>query len=206
MRDYISVDLETTGYSPETCDVIEIGAWKVKNGVVVDKFCTLVRPIMYIPRTVQELTGITNEMVASYDTIESVLFEFLDFCEDLPFLGHNLPFDYRFLEYRGKYLGLDFSLKNQRAGVDTLQLSKKLLPDLRSYKLASVADFLKVNAGSKENSDFHRAGYDAYVTKLVYDRFLLSYSNILDVTTPKLLNTGGSKYGKVINNDTLAFN
>ena len=206
MKDYVSLDFETTGYSPETCDIIEVGAWKIKNGVVVDKFCTLVRPIMYIPRTIQELTGITNEMVANSETIEPVLFEFFDFCEDLPFLGHNLPFDYRFLEYRGKFLGLDFSLKGKRTGVDTLQLSKKLYPDISSHKLSAVAEYLGVNAGRRENSEFHRAGYDAYVTKLVYDRFLYSYSNIFDVTTPKPLNVGDEKYGKVVNNDTLSFN
>lgn len=205
MLDYIALDFETTGYSAETCDIIEIGAWKVRKGVVSDKFCTLVRPVMYISRTIQELTGITNEMVAGYDTIESVLFEFYDFCEDLPFLGHNLPFDYRFLEYRGKFLGLDFSLKGQRQGVDTLQLSKKLLPDLPSHKLVAVADYLGVNAGNRETSEYHRAGFDAYVTKLVYDRFLFTYPNILDVTNPKLLNMGDEKYGKVVNNDTLSF-
>lgn len=206
MNSYISVDLETTGFSAETCDVIEIGAWKIKEGVVIDKFCTLVRPIMYIPRTVQDLTGITNEMVASSDTIESVLFEFFDFCEDLPFLGHNLPFDYRFLEYRGKFLGLDFSLNKARTGIDTLQLSKKLIPDLSSHKLTSVSEHLGVNAGNRETCEFHRAGFDSYVTKLVYDRFLYTYPSIFDVVTPKLLNIGDEKYGKVVNNDTLSFN
>ena len=130
MKDYIVLDLETTGFSPETCEIIEIGAWKVKEGVVVDKFCTLVRPLTYIPRDVQSITGITNEMVATCDTMEVILPEFFDFCEDLPFLGHNLPFDYRFLEYRGKFIGVDFSLKGSRLGIDTLYLSKKLLPDL----------------------------------------------------------------------------
>lgn len=61
MQDFIAVDLETTGFSTDTCDIIEIGAWKVKDGVVVDKFNTLVRPILYIPRTVQNITGITME-------------------------------------------------------------------------------------------------------------------------------------------------
>lgn len=205
MNKYVSLDLETTGFSPETCDVIEIGAWKVKDGAVVDKFCTLVRPIMYIPRTVQEITGITNEMVADYDTIEPTLFEFFDFCEDLPFLGHNLPFDYRFLEYRGKFLGLDFSFKGQRQGIDTLQLSKKLL-SIKSNKLEDVAEYFKVNIPSSSELSYHRAEFDSYITKLVYDRFLFTYPNIFDVTTPKMLNIKDDKYGKVVNNDTLEFN
>lgn len=204
MKDYISLDLETTGFSPETCEVIEIGAWKIKDGVVVDKFCTLVRPIMYIPRTVQELTGITNEMVADYDTIEPTLLEFFDFCEDLPFLGHNLPFDYRFLEYRGRFLGLDFTLKGQRQGIDTLVLSKKLLTS-SSYKLNAIADLLEIRVESKDNLGYHRAGYDSYVTKLIYDRFLFAYPNMLDVTMPKIIDKKDNKYGKVENNDTLEF-
>lgn len=204
MKDYISLDLETTGFSPETCEVIEIGAWKIKDGVVVDKFCTLVRPIMYIPRTVQELTGITNEMVADYDTIEPTLLEFFDFCEDLPFLGHNLPFDYRFLEYRGRFLGLDFTLKGQRQGIDTLVLSKKLLTS-SSYKLNAIADLLEIKVESKDNLGYHRAGYDSYVTKLIYDRFLFAYPNMLDVTMPKIIDKKDNKYGKVENNDTLEF-
>lgn len=204
MKDYISLDLETTGFSPETCEVIEIGAWKIKDGVVVDKFCTLVRPIMYIPRTVQELTGITNEMVADYDTIEPTLLEFFDFCEDLPFLGHNLPFDYRFLEYRGRFLGLDFTLKGQRQGIDTLVLSKKLLTS-SSYKLNAIADLLDIRVESKDNLGYHRAGYDSYVTKLIYDRFLFAYPNMLDVTMPKIIDKKDNKYGKVENNDTLEF-
>lgn len=204
MKDYISLDLETTGFSSETCEVIEIGAWKIKDGVVVDKFCTLVRPIMYIPRTVQELTGITNEMVADYDTIEPTLLEFFDFCEDLPFLGHNLPFDYRFLEYRGRFLGLDFTLKGQRQGIDTLVLSKKLLTS-SSYKLNAIADLLEIRVESKDNLGYHRAGYDSYVTKLIYDRFLFAYPNMLDVTMPKIIDKKDNKYGKVENNDTLEF-
>lgn len=204
MQDYVSLDLETTGFSPETCDVIEIGAWKIRNGVVVDKFCTLVRPVMYIPRTVQELTGITNEMVAAYDTIEPVLAEFFDFCGDLPFLGHNLSFDYRFLEYRGKFLGLDFSLKGTRTGIDTLQLSRKLL-NLPSNKLDAVAESMQISLTQNSELTYHRAEFDAYVTKLIYDRFLFSYPRILDVIAPKSLNINDAKYGKVVNNDTLDF-
>lgn len=204
MTDYIAFDLETTGFSPETCEIIEIGAWKIKGGAVVDKFCTLVRPIIYIPRTVQELTGITNEMVADAETLEPTLLEFFDFCEDLPFLGHNLPFDYRFLEYRGKFLGLDFTLKGGRQGIDTLKLSKKLM-DCKSHKLEDIAKILQISVTAKDNLTYHRAEYDAYITKLIYDRFLFNYPNMLSVTTPEFLSLNDTKYGKVVNNDTLSF-
>lgn len=203
MLDYVSVDLETTGLSPETSDIIEIGAWKIKQGVVVDKFVTLVRPIVYIPRTVQEMTGITMEDVADCQTIEPTLLEFHDWCEGLPFLGHNLPFDYKFLCYKGKFVGLDFSLSGARCGIDTLTLSKAYLT-LPHNKLQDVAEYFNIQLAG-DRGGYHRAGYDSYITKLVYDRFVYGFPNILDISTPKQLSVNEGKYGTPTNTDTLSF-
>lgn len=203
MKDYVSLDFETTGLSPETSDIIEIGAWKVQDGVVVDKYCTLVRPVLYIPRTVQDMTGITMDMVADAQTIEPELLEFFDWLGDMPLLGHNLSFDYRFLCYKGKFVGLDFSLGGTRHGIDTMKLSKDYLT-LSHNKLEDVVHHFGIDVGSR-NGQFHRAGYDAYATKLVYDRFLYSYPNILSVTTPKQLDENDGKYGRATNMDTLSF-
>lgn len=203
MLDFVSLDLETTGFSTDTCDIIEIGAWKIKDGVVVDKFNTLVRPILYIPRTVQNITGITMEMVENCETIDTIGVEFFDWCEDLPFLGYNLPFDYKFLCSKGKPLGVDFSLKGTRQGIDVLHLVKKYC-SFSSNKLRNVATEMQISLG--ESKDFHRAGYDSYVTKLVYDRLLFSYPKIFEVTNPKVLDLNDGQYGKVVNNDTLSFN
>lgn len=203
MNSYISIDLETTGFSPDTCDILEIGAWKVKDGVVVENFCSLVKPIMYIPRTIQQLTGITMEDVENCETIETVLVEFHNFCEDLPFLGHNLRFDYDFLCYKGKALGLDFTSNNRRSGLDTLKLCKDNLK-LSSYKLEDIANYFDIKVDSS-NSSFHRAGYDSYITKLIYDRLLYFYSGISGVKTPVLLSDKEKKYGRAVNNGTLSF-
>ena len=203
MQDFIAVDLETTGFSTDTCDIIEIGAWKVKDGVVVDKFNTLVRPILYIPRTVQNITGITMEMVADCETIETVGLEFFDWCENYSFLGYNLPFDYKFLCAKGKPLGVDFTLKNTRQGIDVLHLIKKYCKG-ESNKLRDVAERFQIDLSSSDQ--FHRASYDAYITKLVYDRLLFSYPKVFDITTPTILDTNNGQYGKVVNNDTLSFN
>lgn len=205
MRDYISVDLETTGFSPETCDIIEIGAWKVKEGVVVDKFLTLVRPIMYIPRTVQEMTGITMDDVADCQTIEPTIVEFHDWCEGMPFLGHNLPFDYKFLCFKGKYAGVDFSAGGTRQGIDTLALSRQYL-NLPGNKLQDVAEYFNIHVEAAQGSmGYHRAGYDSYITKLVYDHFLYGYPNILPISTPTKLDDKDGKYGKPVIMDTLDF-
>lgn len=203
MFDYVTLDFETTGFSPDTSDIIEIGAWKIKDGAVVDKFCTLVRPIMYIPRTVQELTGITMDDVADCETIEPVLIEFNDWVGDLPFLGHNLPFEVSFLRTKGKAVGIDFLQRGTRQGIDTLKLCKKYM-NYESNKLKNVAQKMGISVDST-NGSFHRAGYDAYITKLVYDRFLFQYPKVFEITTPQPLSINESKYGKVVNNATLDF-
>lgn len=203
MDTYISLDLETTGYSPEMSDIIEIGAWKVEDGVVKDKFSTLVRPIVYIPRNIQELTGITNEAVKDCDTIVSVLLEFYEWCGDLPFLGHNIKFDYDFLCAKGKPMGLDFTSRGTRSGIDTLKLSRDLLK-LKSNKLIDVVNYFNISV-DMSNGAFHRASYDSYMTKLVYDRFKLLYGSVLSVNVPELLTENTTQYGKVVSNATLEF-
>lgn len=200
MEDFIVLDLETTGFSPQVNEIIEIGAFKVKQGVVVDRFCTLVRPACYIPLQVQNLTGITNEDVADYEPIETVLAEFYEFCEDLPFLGHNLSFDYNFIVAKGRVLGLDFTLHNSRSGIDTCKLAKRYLK-LENNKLETVASYMHISLDSNES--FHRASYDAYITKLIYDRFLWYYSTASGIKIPELLDKPNTVYGKVEINDVL---
>lgn len=203
MNSYISIDLETTGFSTDTCDIIEIGAWKIKDGVVVDKYCSLVRPYMYIPRNIQQITGITMEDVEDCEPIEPNLISLFEFCEELPFLGHNLQFDYRFLLSKGKNIGLDFSLNGTRTGTDTMKLAKSLLK-LDSNKLQDVASHFNIHLDDNKGG-YHRAGYDAYVTKLIYDRFLVLYNQAHGVVLPELLSIDDKKYGKVVNNETLSF-
>ena len=203
MNSYVAVDLETTGFSSSTCDIIEIGAWKVKDGIAVAKFSTLVRPIVYIPRNVQEMTGITMDMVAECETIEPVLAEFFDWCEDLPFLGYNLPFDFNFLVAKGKPLGLDFTLKNLRTGIDVLELVKKVY-NFESNKLVDVCKELNINIQGN-GLDFHRAVYDAYMTKLIYEHIFVSHPNVSGVKLPKMLVHNDIQYGTVTNTDTLSF-
>lgn len=194
---YISIDLETTGFSPTANEIIDIGAWKVKDGVVIDKFSRLVKPICSIPRDIQAITHITDSMVKFEEPIESVLVEFFDWCEDLNFLGHNLTFDYNFLVAKGKPLGLDFTLKNERCGYDTLKIAKKFL-NLDNYKLETLVNYYGIDVGN----NFHRASFDAYATKLVFDRFILQFP-VCKIATN--LNEKCTLYGEVTSNDTLSF-
>lgn len=203
MVSFVSVDLETTGFSPFNNEIIQIGAWKIKDGVVVDKFDTYVKPIQYIPREVQAITKITPDMVSDYPSIDEILPEFFNFCEELPFLGHNLQFDYNFLLTKGKDIGLDFSLKGHRTGIDTLKLAKKFFPNFPKHTLEYLVDKFNILTGE---CNYHNASFDAYMTKLVYDRFLYNPNTMVGSRLPLLL-TGNknTQYGKVENNGTLSF-
>ena len=200
MKDYVVLDLETTGFSPQTNEIIEIGAYKIKDGVVVGKFCTFVRPSCYIPLNVQNITGIKMSDVEDANPIEEVIVEFFEFCEDLPFLGHNLSFDYNFLVEKGNAVGLDFTLGRMRQGIDTCNLAKKYLK-LTDNKLHTVYEHFNINIGSP--TQFHRASFDAYATKLIYDRFLLYNNNMPGVTIPELLDKSTVVYGKARLDDVL---
>ena len=201
MDSYIVFDIETTGFAPNLNEILEISAYKVVKGVVRDKFSRLVRPLGYIPRSIQEMTGITQDMVKDADTIEVVLSDFYDFVEDLPFLGHNLQFDYGFIKFKGKNLGFDFTRNGLRTGICTLDLSRSYL-NLNSNKLLDVIKSLDIPFCDGKT---HRAEYDVYLTKLLYDYFLINYPNMYKVITPVLLDTDSAKYGKATNTDVLPF-
>ena len=202
MTDYIVIDLETTGFSSDIHEIIEIGAYKVVNNVAVEQFTTLVRPKCYIPRNIETITGITNEMTKDAPHIENILPKMYEWQKGLPLLGHNLGFDYEFLCKYGKQYGLDFTEKETKQGIDTLKLARNYL-SLKSNKLADVAKHFDIKVDALD-IDYHRAKYDAYVTKLVYDKFLELYS-IPEVKMPEDLTVKNKRYGKVVNNDTLSF-
>ena len=204
MKDYVVMDLETTGFSTDTCDIIEIGAIKVENNIVVSAYNELINPKIYIPRNIQNLTGITNEDVKDCDTLDIVLHRFSDYVGELPLVGYNLPFDYGFLLAKGKNLGIDFTNKGKVKGIDVLKLARRYL-DLPSYKLIDVAESLNIKP-VLENCTFHRAYYDAYVTYILYVTLLNTYGHKTDIITPRLLidSDDNRLYGKVVNFDALS--
>ena len=124
LTSYVCFDLETTGLSPETDEIIEIGAVKVIEGKVVDRFSRFVKPDAPISPMVESLTGISNAMVAEAGPTDRIIYDFLQFCGEFPVIGHNLMFDYRFTWRYAKKYYMEFD----RAGVDTLQIARKVLP------------------------------------------------------------------------------
>ena len=94
LKSYVAFDIETTGLSPEHNEIIEIGALKVREGKVVDRFIRFIEPEAGIPPMITQLTGITNDMVEGAGNCGEVLPEFLEFCEQDTLIGHNVQFDF----------------------------------------------------------------------------------------------------------------
>jgi len=111
VRDYLCVDLETTGLNPKTDKIIEIGAVKVKKGEIIDTFATFVRPGKALPERIRELTGIAGTDLEGAPLIGEVLPQFLEFAEELPLLGHSILFDYSFLKRAAVNAGRAFEKK-----------------------------------------------------------------------------------------------
>lgn len=161
MREYVCLDLETTGLAPKKDRILEIGAVKVKDGVPVEEYTTLIDPRTEIPYRITQLTGITQEMVEGKPCQQEAVEGFLNFCEDLPLLGHNLQFDYSFMKYCAVNLGFPF----EKRGADTLKLARKFLPDLPSRSLQNLRLYYGIPQG-----EAHRALQDAETTWKLYEK------------------------------------
>ena len=161
--DYVVFDLETTGFSPETNRIIEIGAVKVQNGKIVDKFSTFVNPQVPIPFRIEQLTSINDSMVIDAPVIADILPEFMKFCEGCVMVAHNADFDMSFIKKNCQRLDIPC----KATIVDTVALARVLLPNLNRFKLDTVAKALGV---SLENH--HRAVDDAGCTAEIFVKFI----------------------------------
>ena len=162
VSDYVVFDLETTGTSCTTDEVVEISAIKVQNGGIVDEFTTLVNPGRSIPYYASEVNGITDDMVKDSPFFEEALSEFLTFAGDSVLVGHNIhTFDMKFLyrdaeRFWGKTIGNDY--------IDTLQIARVYLPGLKRHRLVDLADHYKIDAEGA-----HRALNDCHMNHLVFE-------------------------------------
>lgn len=160
---YVIFDIETTGFSPEKNKIIEIGAVKVVNGQITDKFSTFVNPDVPIPFEIEQLTGINDNMVLSSPGIEVILPQFLEFCKDCALVAHNASFDVSFISWQAAKQGLEF----EPTVLDTVAIARQLLPSLNRFKLDTVAKALNI---SLENH--HRAVDDAGATAEIFVKFV----------------------------------
>ena len=160
---FVVFDIETTGFSNEKNNIIEIGAVKIQDGRITDKFSSYVNPEEPIPFRIEQLTGINDGMVVDAPKIEEVLPQFLAFCEGAVLVAHNADFDIGFIRVASQRQGLSFDYTY----LDTVALARVLLPNLAKYKLDHVAKALGV---SLENH--HRAVDDAGATAEIFEKFI----------------------------------
>lgn len=159
LKSYIAFDLETTGLSPQEHEIIEIGALKVRNGKVVDRFMEFVHPNTPITPMITNITHITNDMVADARFCPDVIRDFLTFCEDDVLIGHNVIFDYSFVKSSAVKEGFSF----EKMGIDTLKIARKVHKDFASKSLGALCEYYHI-----ENQAAHRAYYDALATAKLY--------------------------------------
>jgi len=174
---FVVLDIETTGLSPINDMITEIGAVKIVNGQIVEEYNQLINPERDIPHNIVELTGITNDMVKDMPTIDKVLPKFQEFIGDSILVAHNASFDIGFLREQYKRIGRE--LRNPI--LDTLELSRNLLPQLKSHKLNTIAKYLNISL-----INHHRAVDDAKATAEIFIKFLellrnKGVKNIVDV-------------------------
>jgi len=160
--EFIAVDIETTGLSNKDA-IIEIAAVKFKAGKPVEHRSSLVNPNIQISKQIENITGITNQMVSTAPLIKEVLPAFLKYIEGYKLIFHNAPFDIRFITKHAENIGLVFDNEFE----DTLKLTRKKYPELNNHRLQTLVNYFNIPV---ENT--HRALYDSYATGYVYIRCL----------------------------------
>ncbi len=155
MDDLVIIDTETTGYNPNYHRVIEVGAIKVKNGVVIEKYSNLVTTSVEIPKIITQITGITNSDLNKFGKSPELVFpEVREFIGGSTFVAHNVHFDYRFLNAEFERFGIAL-LENPR--LCTVQLARRSDLPIADFKLTTIKDYLGLNLQS------HRALNDCEV-------------------------------------------
>lgn len=176
LKDYVAIDLETTGLSAKEDKIIEIGAVKITDGRETEVFQSFVNPARLISYKITQVTGINDDMVKDAPYIEDIIGEFLEFIGELPLLGHNLMFDYSFVKRAAVNFGQGF----EKQGMDTLKLARKYLTALESRRLDYLCEYFGI-----EDENHHRALNDARAAYRLYevlcDKYGAGEENIYDL-------------------------
>lgn len=163
----IVVDVETTGLDFRKEKIIELAAVKLVNGEITETFESLVNPMQHIRHSSINIHGITEEMILEAPTIEEILPQFLDFIEDKPLIGHNVIFDYSFINFASLSL---YGKELSNLKIDTLNMFKEVFPTEPSHGLSALLKKFNV-----ETDTSHRAMADAYSLAKVYTRLRSLY-------------------------------
>jgi DNA polymerase III epsilon subunit family exonuclease len=163
--DFVVVDVEATGAKTPPNRLIELGAYRIRNGRIVDHFLSLVNPEIPIPRFVASLTGISNEMVKLAPLFADVAPQWLDFVSDSVLIAHNSNFDANFLNHEISRVYPGHRMVNPH--LCTVKLSRRAFPDLQNHRLDTLAEYFSIPIASR-----HRAGCDALATAEIFLRLL----------------------------------
>ena len=177
---FVVFDLETTGAKCPPCRVTEIGAYRIERGEITGEFQTLVNPESLIPPFITQLTGISNAMVKGAPKFAEIAADFLDFIGDAVLVAHNAHFDMRFLNHEIGRIHEGYRVGNQH--LCTVQLSRKLLPNIENHRLHTVAEHYSIYIENR-----HRAADDAHATARIFVNFLhhLNELGVSDVAAAK---------------------
>ena len=169
---FVVFDFETTGFNAGGADsIIEIGAVKLKDGVIIEKYDELINPGRALPQKIIDVTNITDEMLAGKDNEENAVKRFVEWFGDCPMVAHNAKFDVSFLEMAYKKYNLG-TFKNPV--IDTLELSRTMD---NTYARHSLSALVKRYEVPWDESAHHRGDYDAEGTALVFHKMMKKLSN-----------------------------
>ena len=169
---FVVFDFETTGFNAGGADsIIEVGAVKIRNGEIIDKYDELINPGKPLPQKITEVTNITDEMLKGKDNEENAIKRFIEWFGDCPMVAHNAKFDVSFLEMAYKKYNLG-TFTNPV--VDTLELSRTMD---NTYARHSLSALVKRYEVPWDEDAHHRADYDAEGTALVFHKMLKKLSN-----------------------------
>jgi DNA polymerase-3 subunit alpha (Gram-positive type) len=182
--EFVVFDIETTGFSPVNNRIIEIGAVKVRNGEIIDRYSTFVNPDVPIPFEIEKLTGIRDDMVMDYPQIDVILPQFLEFCDGAIMVAHNANFDMSFIMENCRRLGYP----SEFTYVDTVPMARVLLPNQAKHTLDAVAKTLNISL-----DNHHRAVDDAECTAHIFVKFIKMLAEEHQVTTLRELNAMGAQ-------------
>lgn len=208
-KDFVVVDVETTGLYPSDCEIIQISAIKYTNLKKVDQFDSYVHPGVKIPEEITKLTGIADWTVANAPDFNQIATSFIDFIGDHILVAHNSDFDMSFIQTQ-LYYYRNMTIENKV--VDTLSLSRKYMKGLMNHKLCTIKDFFGIDL------QMHNSLNDCMVTAQLYiycrkqakrddnqrmplpemsDNEQLYYNKVIDI-----LKRNGKKLNKVYVNKT----
>src|SRR5829696_2936579 len=159
--DFVVVDIEATGAKTPPNRLIELGAYRIRGGRIVDKFLSLFNPEIPIPRFVASLTGISNDMVKRAPVFAELAPRWLDFVSDSVLVAHNAPFDTNFLNHEISRVYPGHRMVNPH--LCTVRLSRRAFPDLSNHRLETIATHFSIPIVSR-----HRAGSDALATAEIF--------------------------------------